>query len=277
MERNNGILSPEDYEEPVCPLCDVHGVKGVGIPMERVAEKLDQYFAICDYAGAERHLRYWLAEAQAIGDLRGEFSVRNEMMGLFRKLGNREEATEQAEAAVALAESGADIGTISAATAYLNAGTVFDAFDMAERAIGLFERAKAIYEAELPPEDSRLGGLYNNMALALVALDRFDEANTYFNKALAVMEQTPGGEPERAITKLNMADAAEACMDWEEAAPLVGRYLEEAARLLDTEGLPHDGYYAFVCEKCAPGFLFYGYDGYAEELERRANEIYGKG
>ena len=35
------------------------------IPQQRVIEKMDAYMARRDYAGAERHLKYWLEEARA--------------------------------------------------------------------------------------------------------------------------------------------------------------------------------------------------------------------
>ena len=59
------------------------------IPQQRVVEKLDEYMSRRDYAGAERHLLYWLEEALAAGDKRGELMVRNELVGHFRKVGNK--------------------------------------------------------------------------------------------------------------------------------------------------------------------------------------------
>ena len=35
-----------------------------------------------------------------------------------------------------------------------------------------------------------------------------------------------------------------------------------------------DGNYAFVCEKCAPTFHYYGYFLWGAELEERARAIY---
>ena len=35
------------------------------IPQQRVIEKMDAYMSRRDYAGAERHLLYWLEEARA--------------------------------------------------------------------------------------------------------------------------------------------------------------------------------------------------------------------
>ena len=50
--------------------------------------------------------------------------------------------------------------------------------------------------------------------------------------------------------------------------------MDEALSLLDTPGIPRDGYYAFVCEKCAPAFEYYGYFLAAEDLKERAKRIY---
>ena len=52
--------------------------------------------------------------------------------------------------------------------------------------------------------------------------------------------------------------------------------LDTASELLDTTTAPRDGYYAFVCEKCAPTFAHYGYFLVAEDLTARANELYAK-
>ena len=95
-----------------------------------------------------------------------------------------------------------------------------------------------------------------------------------FRKALDVMEKQPGGELEQAITWLNMADALEAELGPEGAAEYTDGYLDRAAELLDTENVPRDGYYAFVCEKCAPVFGHYGYFALEAELNRRTAEIH---
>jgi hypothetical protein len=65
-------------------------------------QKLDEYWGARDYAGAERHLLYWLEEARLGCDERGELMLRNELMGHYRKLGKENEAIAQAEAALKL-------------------------------------------------------------------------------------------------------------------------------------------------------------------------------
>ena len=49
--------------------------------------------------------------------------------------------------------------------------------------------------------------------------------------------------------------------------------LNKAIKILD-EHKNKDGYYAFVCEKCASVFGYYGYFAYENELKMRAREIY---
>ena len=58
----------------------------------------------------------------------------------------------------------------------------------------------------------------------------------------------------------------------EEAEEKIQGLLEEAEALLDTESLPRNGYYAFVCEKCAPVFGHYGWFMTEAELEKRVGE-----
>lgn len=270
--QNNNILPPEEYLEPTCPLCMNHGaVKHISL--QRLAEKLDEYMGRQDFAAARRHLTFWQAEAESNGDLRGVFGVHNEWMGFCRKMGEKDEAIAHAKAALSLLREVGEEST-AAATACINAATVYQAFSQPETALPLFERAESIYRRELSPQDPRLGGLFNNMALTLVSLGRYEEAYALYKKALSIMAQAENGALEQAITYLNMVNAVEAEHGLEKAEAKIGQYLDTAAALLDTPALPRNGYYAFVCEKCAPTFDYYGYFFYANELKQRARDLY---
>ena len=137
----------------------------------------------------------------------------------------------------------------------------------------LFEKAKEIYESELEPSDSRLGGLYNNMALALVDLERYKEASELYDKAVSVMSSIEYGMLEVAITYLNMASAKEAEIGLLDAEETISHYLKKAEQILENFD-KRDGYYAFVCEKCASVFGYYGYFNYEKQLIERAKRIY---
>ena len=268
-------LRKEDYMDPACPLCGKPGEAESArpVPRDRILAKMQEYEDAADWNGAERHLKYWLAEAEMNRDSRGALMLHNELMGFHRKQGNRDEALFHAGRAAELVETLGMEDTVTAGTTWVNAGTVHEAFGDPVGGIAYFEKARENYERNLPETDGRLGGLYNNMALALTSCGQYQEAQEMFRKALKVMERQENGEPERAITLLNMADALEAELGPEKAAEYTEEYLDGAAALLETENLPRNGYYAFVCEKCASVFGHYGYFAEEAELMKRAAEI----
>ena len=245
------------------------------ISKDRILSKLDEYLNKNDYDSAERHLLYWLQEAATAKDARAELLVRNELMGLYRKLGKRESALDCVSEALAKIEEMQISHQVGAATTYLNAATVYKAFGMAERSIPLFEQAQAIYEQELDAHDDRLAGLYNNMALALVDLGQFEKAKSLYCKAIEILTEGEGGDLEIAITYLNLATAAESEFGLEEAQEAIADYTQKAEEILENH-TPQDGYYAFVCEKCASVFDYYGYFYYAKKLTERARRIYAQ-
>ncbi|MCR4614809.1 MAG: tetratricopeptide repeat protein [Clostridiales bacterium] len=243
------------------------------VPVSRIIEKLDEHLGRNDYAAAERHLKYWLNEAEILSDDRGAFAVINELIGIYRKCGNRDGAIKASEDVLRLTDDMGLSDSVGGATAYVNAATAYKCFGEWDRALTLYEKARAIYERELPENDGRLGGLYNNMALASSDAGKYDEALQLFEKALKVMGTVKNGELEQAITYLNMAELEERRAGLEDGAEYIYDCLEKAEKLLKTESIPQNGYYAFVAEKCAPTFDYYGWFGFAEELKTLAERI----
>ena len=269
-------IKPQDYEEPACPLCIdnlKNGTNITKIPTGRVIEKLDEYLNKNDYNGALRHLVYWKGEAEYGNDLRGKFSVLNELLGLYRKTGKRDEALNTADEILAVIKALDNEYSVSAATAYLNCATVYKAFGLTVPSLELFEKATKIYEKELKPDDTKLGGLYNNFALLLCDLNRFDDALKLYDKAINIMAKAEDGDLEVAITKLNIADVYEKMSGYEAAEDKINECLNEAERLISSHK-NEDGYYAFVIEKCAPTFNYYGRFALANTLSKKAKEIY---
>ena len=279
MGTGKGAIGPEDYAEPRCVLCEEpYGASPEvkPVPQQRIVEKLDEYMGRRDFEGAERHLKYWLEEAGLGADLRGELLIRNEMVGYYRKTGRKEEALENAAKATDLLKALGFEGTISSGTTYTNAATAHQAFGESGKALELFEKAKEAYENAPRTSPELLGGLYNNMGLTCVSLKRFGEARELYEKALEKMKEVPHGELECAITYLNMANAAEAEHGMEKGEEEIFGLLDKAWDLLEGSDAPKNGYYAFVCEKCAPTFEYYGYFLAAAELNKTAEEIYSR-
>lgn len=241
-----------------------------GYPMERILAKLDEYTHKNDYAAAERHLLYWLEEKRGTPVA---LTLYNELLGIYRKTAQEEKAFSTVKNALQNVENLGLSDTVTAATTYLNAATVLHAFSRADEGLPLFEKAKGIYERELSPSDTRLGGLYNNMGTALVTLGRFADADVLYKKAISIMQAAEDGDLEVAVTLLNMASAVEAekgTLDGEEE---ISSLLGEARTLLEKHER-RDGYYAFVASKCAPVYRYFGHFRYAKELEERSERIY---
>ncbi len=267
-----------DYKEPACPLCsgkdfyypDPEAPDG-HIPVANITEKLDSLLAREDYDGAKRLLKYWIDEAAALKDKRGELSVQSEIMGLARKTNDRGWGMAAVERGLELIDTLGLGQLVSAATILLNAATTCKAFGDPERALTLYARAEAVYEKELPENDLQLAGLYNNKATALAELERFDEAEALYERAYAILEHNGHTKPDRAVTKINLADLY-AAAGRDEAQ--VEALLFEALALLDDEHTVRDGYYAFVCRKAAQAFGYYGFFKVRKDLDERADRIY---
>ncbi|MBP5466940.1 MAG: tetratricopeptide repeat protein, partial [Clostridia bacterium] len=264
----------EDYEEPRCVLCMEKDVKVIPIPVDRVIRKLDEYYEVNDVEGARRHLLYWLEEAKIGNDKKGEFTVRDELMGHYRKQGDKENAMENANAVADIIDE-LEIGdTVPAGTAYLNIGTVYKAFGKAKESLTFFDKALKIYKDKLPENDLMFGGLYNNAALSYVDIGEYEKAKEYFSKAVDITDGFSESKLDAAISYLNMATATDYEKGYKNAEKEIKELLEKAKERIDCKDVKRNGYYAFVCEKCASGFEIYGDKDYAEELKKRAKDIY---
>ena len=268
-----------DYDEPRCVLersMYLNEPVAEPIPIMRILRKLDDFFDKNDLLGAEKLMNYWVNEAQALRDIRGEFTIKNELLGIYRKEGKEAKALALANDVLDLCDKLSNYESPDGATALINVATVYKAFGKAEEALSIFERARIVYEKYLSKNDERLAGLYNNMALAKTDLGEYREAEKMFLKALDVLSGVLESEPEQAVTYLNIASCEEAAKGHEAALDTIGKCVDRAWKLLDKPGLKRDGNYAFVCDKCAPGFEHFGYQFYAGTLKMRAEEIYSK-
>lgn len=277
MKNYDGYLKPEDYAEPRCLLCDEPYGKAPevkSVPQNRIIEKMNDYMSRRDYTGAERHLKYWLEEAKLGHDKGGQLLIRNEMVGHYRKTGEKDNAFESINDALNLVDELRYTDNVSAATTFVNCATAYNAFNENEKSLPLFEKAKEIYENNKKTSPELLGGLYNNMGLVYAAVGQFEKSLEMYEKALITMKDAPHGELEEAITYLNIVDVNHAKYDEDEAEKKSEDLIEKAYSLLKNSDAPKDGYYAFVCEKCAPVFSYYGYFLYANDLKRISEEIY---
>ena len=267
-----------DYKEPCCPLSDGKDFyyprevrQHESIPVDRIISRLDEYFSHNDLTSAEALLDYWLKEAVDLSDYRGELSVLNEFTGLYRKTGNKEKS-EKINGRIFDLLNILDLkNTVSGATILLNVATNKKAFGDPQGAIDLYLEAADIYASSLKPDDPLFGGLYNNFALALADTGDFEKAYDYFDKALSIVRKNKN-LPDCAVTYCNIAvtKLLENPLNDEES----DNALDDALKRLDDPDVVKDGYYAFVCDKCAAAFGECGRFADAADLKERARKIY---
>lgn len=244
------------------------------ININTLIAELDYLLSKNDYSGARDFLEKWVEIAQKQNDNKALFSLCNECIGLYRKIGEKESCYKYCEKALGLLKVLNIENTVTGATAYTNCATAYKAFGEAEKSISFFEEAVKLYERLLPENDPKLAGLYNNFALSLVDLKDFERALKLYEKAIDVLSHNPQFNLEQSVSYLNMANLYEAQDGLENACEKIDALLDKAQRVLDEKYSETDGNYAFVCEKCAPTFGYYGRFLYENELKERARVIY---
>lgn len=244
------------------------------IDINSVIDELDHILSKNEYISARDFLEKWVKTAEKQSDNKSLFSLSNECIGLYRKIGDKDNCYKYCEKVLELLKVLKLDSTISGATAFINCGTAYKAFAEAEKSMPFFEKAVTLYEKLLPENDRRLAGLYNNFALSLVDLKEYNKALLLYLKAINILESNPQYNLEQSVTYLNMANAIEYQKGLENACKEIDILLDKAEKVLNENYSETDGNYAFVCEKCAPTFSYYGRFLYEKELKERARVIY---
>ncbi len=244
------------------------------ININNLITELDHILSRNDYNSARDFLEKWTKITQNQNDNKTLFSLCNECIGLYRKIGDKENCYKYCEKALNLLKVLNIENTVTGATAFVNCATAYKAFGEAENSIPLFKKALTLYEKLLPENDRRIAGLYNNYALSLVDLKEYKTAIELYENAIKVLDQNPQFNLEQAVSYLNMANALEAQKGLENACEEIDTLLDKAEKVLNKNYSETDGNYAFVCEKCASTFGYYGRFLYEIELKERARVIY---
>lgn len=201
---------------------------------------LDSYFANQEIDKVDPFLVSSLAQAKEEEDYGAYISICNEMIGFYRSISAFEKAYIAAEDVLLLMEELQMENTEHFATTLLNAATAYRAAGDYEVALRYYRQALQIYNGILPPQDYRYAGLYNNMSILLEKMEENEEAISYANKALAIIENLEGGEMETATTLTNLALLYFKISQPEKAKEL----LERALSLFEKNGENTDAHYS---------------------------------
>lgn len=243
------------------------------IPVARIIEKLDDFFKVNNLNEAAKLLEYWQREAENIGDLSGELSVVNEMLGFYRRTSEEEKALFAVERAQKLIELTNSTFSLSGATILINMATTLKAFGILEEAVNTYEKACIIYEdKKISKDDPRYAPLYNNYATTLTDTGDFEKAEKLYKKAIEITSSNIKTLLDCAVSYVNLAHLYDKRND--SLAEEIEYCMSEAEKILEDERIKRDSYYAFVASKCAPSFDYFGYFVMAQKLNDKAREIY---
>ena len=223
--------------------------------MDSIAARADDCMGRGDWDGAERIFLAALTEAEETGDRRAALSLCSELMGFYRQRGDAEKFYPV-------------LGRCTELLGEVRPGAA--AFGEAQRALPLFREAESLYAVSLGADHPRLAALYNNMAAALDALHRPDEAERYMLRALENQKKRPG-DLDLAVTYVNLAQHY-AAQDENDAR--IAACLDKAMERMDSPDAVWEYYYAHTARKIAPALEALGRADAARDLRERADIIY---
>ena len=136
--------------------------------IKEILKRSDELFQEGRSLRAAEFLRDKTSQAREAGEWETELSIINELMGYCR---NGKENTAEGM------------------TACLNVANVYRASGKLKEALELYRRIEQVYGKLEMEEDYRLGGLYNNMAVAYLELGELDESVRYGEKADQILNK----------------------------------------------------------------------------------------
>lgn len=234
-----------------------------------VLEEYDDFIARKRYAEGAEFLELAATAAKQSGDTASLVTLLNELVGHYRKNNERARCYRTIAVLKELLDNGAVSDETEIGTSYLNIGTAYNRFGDPKTAIECYRISEEKYKKTLGTRDYRWGGLYNNAATAYQAEGEFAKAADMFFEAARLMSALDRVEDE-ATTYINLAHLEDEARG---NRGEIKRYLDRAYYLLNTVREPN-AYYAWVLEKLAPSFGYFGEEKRATELFDRAKKIY---
>lgn len=238
--------------------------------VEKFYATLDSYFAKQQIDKVDPFLVASLEQAKAEEDYGAYISICNEMIGFYRSISAFEKAYIAAEDVLLLMEELNMENTEHFATTLLNAATAYRAAGDYATALRYFKQALQIYDGILQPQDYRYAGLYNNMSILLEKMDENEEAISYANRALSIIETLEDSEAETATTMTNLALLYFKVNQSEKAKEL----LEKALSLFEQSGENTDAHYSGALAGVAEAwYRMQDYDKALEYYEKALEEV----
>ncbi|MBR0357573.1 MAG: tetratricopeptide repeat protein [Clostridia bacterium] len=173
----------------------------------QILERADALFAAGLGAEAAALLEQNYEQAGQEGDWQTRLTLVNELMGYYRSISRLDRAWVYVDEARQLLEEHGLARTLAGVTTVLNIATVFRADRKPNEALALYREVEQVYLAEGLTGDCRLGGLYNNMAVASLEAGEMQQALDYARAAVSALAGAEDAAGERATVYANLAAA----------------------------------------------------------------------
>lgn len=193
--------------------------------LNAVLTELDSLFAHRMTDKIEGFLTDNIKAAMSENDSAAVLSLVSELVGFYRDSGESRKCAAYADSLLKLCESFGISGTVPHATALLNAANAFRAVGDHKRSAECFDQCFRIYSENLPPDDMRISGYYNNLSLLFQETGDFESSCDALKKALAIAEKNHA-DIEAATACANLSASLLNCGKTDEAEKYADRSLE---------------------------------------------------
>lgn len=191
----------------------------------KTLDKLDRLFAEHRSDLVEDFLQNSIKEAMSEGDNEAILSLVSELVGFYRDSGQADKAASYAGSMLRLCESFGISGTVPHGTALLNAANAYRAAGMFEQSAECFEKCFEIYSKNLPKNDMRISGYYNNLSLLYQETGDFARSAKALKSALEIAEEN-SADYEMAAACSNLSASLMKLGDVSESEKYADRALE---------------------------------------------------
>ncbi len=247
------------------------------IAIKDVLRELDHFFINNNTDGARLHMLHWLEKAAEQKDWKSEFTILNELIGFYRKIGDETNGMLAIQRLKILVKDHNLSNDVSGATAYMNMATALRAFQKTEDAKYCFDMTEKIYKGAIEDTDYRYASYYNNVALLHCDKKEFSIAGEYYIKALNILKLYQDAEGEEATTCVSLACMYHAMdLDAKEKKEKIEPYLERAKEILNRGDSLPNSYLAYVASVCGKSFWELGYTEDGIHLMKRSEAFYNQ-
>lgn len=265
MQSNNDDLK-FNFGCASCGYKEVHGHIDTG----RLLSKLDSLFDSNDLAEAERLLLFWQNEAINLNDKKGELTVLNELIGLYRRTKEAEKSKNAIDRSIKIIDELGLNNNLSSATIYLNIATNINSFGNAPESLKYYEKTYQIYNENISENDKLFASFHNNYASALANTGKFEDARDTYLKAISILEKIPNCKAETAISYINVSYVFEMLNQKDK----IMQCMDAAYKNLTDPSNEKNGNYYFELSKCVEPFRERGMADIATDFQNQINNFY---